>query len=322
MNIHIKNIRSIAISTQLAIAAITAPQVFAQELPDSVAASADNGVIYVAPLFEYPIAPEELTDFGAKCDWLAENFWNKLDVKSKQPVDQAKLNHAFSTYASTCQYASRDIVAVAIDKLMKNMQKNPTLLLQFVKAAEESIYGPRAEIWIDGMYVRILNDALACKRFPKSRKAKYEAQLKKLQSSMVGETPATFDFTRPNGDPARFFPMGTPTIIIFGDPECDDCRRSFLRLETNVAFCKAVEDGKLNVLYIIPDPQAGWEKKVDWIPSLWSVGASDSVADIYDMRTMPEVYVIDKEGKISAKHVTALQAADIALSLLNSESNK
>lgn len=93
-------------------------------------------------------------------------------------------------------------------------------------------------------------------------------------------------------------------------------------METNVAFCKAVEDGRLNVLYIIPDPQDGWEKKVDWIPSLWSVGVSDSVADIYDMRTMPEVYVIDKEGKISAKHLPALQAADIALSLLNSDSNK
>lgn len=309
----LKNFAKISI---MALAAIYASNTFAIENTDS-AEVFDRGVMYVTPLFEYPIAPDDIESFSGKCDWLAENFWKSLDVKSKDAIDQIKLNHAFSTYASTCQYATKEKVSIAIDKLMKSIQKNPTLLLQFTKAAEESIYGPRAEVWIDELYVKILRNALASKKFPKSRKPRYEYQLKVLEGSMIGSTPATFDFKRPDGDAAKYFPMTTPTIIIFGDPDCDDCRRSRLRMETNVAFTKALSDGKLNVLYIIPDPTDGWEKKVNGFPRNWTIGASETVADLYDMRQSPEIYLIDASGKIVEKHIDTLRAMEKSLSLIN-----
>lgn len=277
----------------------------------------DYGVTYVEPLFEYPIAPEELSDFSAKCDWLAENFWNPLDVKNQNAVDQVKLNHAFQVYATTAQYAAKDKVNAALDKLLKNIQKNPTLLVQFTKAAEETIYGPRAEVWIDELYVKILKSALASKKFPKTRRARYESQLKQLENTLVGGIPAMFEFKRANGDDARYFPMSTPTIIIFGDPGCEDCRMACLRLETNVAFNKAVNDGKLNVLYIIPDADEGWEKEVTGYPKTWAVGASDTVAEIYDLRDTPDIYLIDADGKIIAKHIGVMTAIQKSLELIN-----
>lgn len=277
----------------------------------------DYGVTYVEPLFEYPIAPEELSDFTAKCDWLAENFWNPLDVKNQNAVDQVKLNHAFQVYATTAQYAAKDKVNAALDKLLKNIQKNPTLLVQFTKAAEETIYGPRAEVWIDELYVKILKSALASKKFPKTRRARYESQLKQLENTLVGGIPAMFEFKRANGDDARYFPMSTPTIIIFGDPGCEDCRMACLRLETNVAFNKAVNDGKLNVLYIIPDADEGWEKEVTGYPKTWAVGASDTVAEIYDLRDIPDIYLIDADGKIIAKHIGVMTAIQKSLELIN-----
>lgn len=276
----------------------------------------DNGVMYVEPLFEYPIAPEELTDFTQKCDWLAENFWSKWDTKSKSAVDQVKLNHAFSTYATTCQYASKDKVNASIDKILKSLQKNPTLLFQFTKAAEESIYGPRADVWIDELYVKILQTALANKKFPQSRRPRYEEQLKQLENTLVGGSPATFEFKRANGDDARYFPMSTPTLLIFGDPGCDDCRMSRLRMEANVSFSKAVADGKLNVLYIIPDAEPGWEKDTENYPKAWTVGASGSVSGIYDLRDTPDIYLIGSDGKIVAKHIGTMQAIKQALELV------
>lgn len=277
----------------------------------------DYGVTYVEPLFEYPIAPEELSDFTAKCDWLAENFWNPLDVKNQNAVDQVKLNHAFQVYATTAQYAAKDKVNAALDKLLKNIQKNPTLLVQFTKAAEETIYGPRAEVWIDELYVKILKSALASKKFPKTRRARYESQLKQLENTLVGGIPAMFEFKRADGDDARYFPMSTPTIIIFGDPGCEDCRMACLRLETNVAFNKAVNDGKLNVLYIIPDADEGWEKEVTGYPKTWAVGASDTVAESYDLRDIPDIYLIGADGKIIAKHIGVMTAIQKSLELLN-----
>ena len=192
------------------------------------------------------------------------------------------------------------------------------LLYQMTKAAEEDIYGPRAEVWIDELYVRILKAALASKKFPASKRARYELQLRQLEGTMIGSAPEKFDFVRPNGDAARYFPMATPTIIIFGNPDCDDCRMGKLRMQSNVAFSKAVADGKVNVLFIIPDAEEGWQSQLTDFPSNWTVGASDSVADIYDLREIPEVYVISSDGKVVNKHIGVLDAIATTLSLIDS----
>ncbi|MDE5998134.1 MAG: DUF5106 domain-containing protein [Muribaculaceae bacterium] len=285
----------------------------AQEVNDSTELI-DTGVMYLDPLFEYPTAPEELTEFREKCNWLANNFWNSLDIKKKDAVDQNKLNDAFKVYATTIQYADKDVVTMAVDKLMKNLQKNPMLTFQMIKAAEETIYGPRAEFWIDELYARMLATAMSNKKFPASKRMRYEQQLKQLENSLIGKTPATFNFVRPNGDTAQYFPMSTPTIIVFGDPDCEECRMGKLRMQSNISFSNAVKNGKINVLFIIPDAESGWEKTVSDFPKQWSVGASDTVAEVYDIREIPEIYVVDSEGKIVNKHIGVVDAMSIALS--------
>lgn len=277
----------------------------------------ESGVMYIDPLFEYPIAPEEISEFREKCNWLANNFWNPLDLKSKEAVDQIKLNDAFKVYATAIQYADKDVVTAAIDKMMKSLQKNPMLEYQMIKAAEETIYGPRAEFWIDELYTRMLKSGLANKKFPKTKRARYELQLKQLENSLIGSTPSKFNFVRPNGDAAQYFPMSTPTILIFGDPDCDECRMGKLRMQSNISFSKAVTDGKINVLFIIPDAEDGWENRVADFPKSWIVGVSDSVEDVYDIRDIPEIYVIDSSGKIINKHIGIVNAMTSAMSLLN-----
>lgn len=289
--------------------------VSAQESKDSTDLI-ESGVMYIEPLFTYPIAPESITEFREKCNWLADNFWNPLDLKTKEVVDQSKLNHAFQVYATTIQYADKSVVTSAVDKLMKNLQKNPILLYQMTKAAEEIVYGPRAEFWIDELYARILSSALSSKKFPKNKRLRYELQLKQLENSLIGKTPSRFEFERPNGDTAQYFPMSTPTIIIFGDPECDECRMGKLRMQSNIGFSKAVADGKINVLFIIPDADTGWKEKVTDFPKNWSVGASSSVADIYDIREIPEIYVIDNDGIIAKKHIGVMEAMNVAMSMI------
>lgn len=289
----------------------------AQTQAPADSAEFDQGILYIDPLFEYPSAPESIEQFNEKCNWLVENFWKPMDVNPKATVDQTKLSDAFKVYATACQYADKARTVQSVEKLFKSIQKNPSLLFQMTKAAEETIYGPRAEVWIDELYVEILRNALSQKKFPAQRRARYEQQLKQLENSLLGGSPGTFNFVRPNGSPASYFPMSTPTLIFFGDPDCDDCRLAKLRLQSNVAFNKAITDGKVNVLYIIPDADEGWEKEVSDYPQTWAVGASDSVSEVMDIREIPDVYVIDGEGKIVAKHINLTDAMSTTLSLIN-----
>lgn len=269
-------------------------------------------VIEIEPLFEYPVAPEEIPTLADKSNWLMQHFWDNMNFKQKTAVNQAALNDAFKVYTLPMQWADKTEVDKAVDAQLQKLQKNPTLLLQFTKAAEESLYGERAKVWIDEIYVKYLEAFLKNKKIPDARKIRYRKQLTQIKNSMVGNTAPSFDFTTPVGNPGKYEPIGVFTIIEFGDPDCDDCRMSKLKMETDIRFSSLVDRGLVNVVFIIPDPTEGWQTKVADYPSNWVVGASDTVSDILDLRTTPSFYVIGKDGKIMAKNVSVVQAKTMA----------
>lgn len=278
----------------------------------NVTSQTDNGPIIIQPLFEYPTAPEEMENLEQRSNFLMEHFWEKMDFKSKQSVDQNALNDAFGVFVAPMQYADETIADASVARLIASIAKNPTLSIQFAKAAEESLYGQRALWWNDEVYLKFLNNVINNKSIKKERKLKYQRVARQLSNTLRGTVPPEFDYKTAEGKTAHYSPNGIITVIEFGDPDCTDCRHSKLKMETNVRFNNLVERGKINVLFINVDPQEGWEAKLADYPSTWHVGASDEVADIYDIRTSPTIYVIDREGRVAAKNISVETAMQIA----------
>lgn len=299
------SVKSIITTSLIAMAAAFAP---AESMAD---------VITIEPLFEYPVAPEELKSLPEKSDYLVQHFWDKMDFKSNGAVDQNALNDAFKIYTVPFQWAQKELVLKSVDNLLEQTAKKPTLQIQFMKAAEEALYGPRAEIWIDEIYVKFLENFIKNKKMSAIRKKRYQEQLKQIRNSTVGNIAPSFTFSTPTGNPGKFEPIGVLTVIEFGDPDCDDCRHSKLKMETDVTFSSLVDKGLINVLFIVPDPVEGWQTKLTGYPSNWVIGASDDVSDIYDLRLSPSFYVMGKDGKIMAKNINVKEAMAIAVDAAN-----
>lgn len=275
----------------------------------------EEGQLVIQPLFEYPVAPEEIDSLSLKCDWLMEHFWDQMDFKKTKTVDQNALNHAFGVYISALEYANIKKGDESIDKLISQISKNPSLSLQFAKAAEENLYGPRAGrimSWYDPIFVKFLNNVVKNKNIKKERKVKYERLSKIISGTMTGQMPPEFDYKTPEGKISRYHPNGVITIIEFGSSDCIDCRLAKLKMDTDVQFSTLVDKGKINVLYIDTNPKEGWEEELKSYPSNWYVGASDAVPDLYDLRRNPSIYVIDREGKVAAKNIDVVTAMAIA----------
>ncbi|MDE7402327.1 MAG: DUF5106 domain-containing protein [Muribaculaceae bacterium] len=268
--------------------------------------------IVIEPLFEYPTAPENIENLQERSDWLMSHFWDKFDFKSKSAVDQNALNDAFGVYASAMQFASQSAVDKSVDALLKNIKKNPVLLMQMTKAAEESLYGPRAYLWSDDIFLKFLDALTASKQVKKERKLRAERISTQLRNTAKGAVPPAFDYKDRDGRTARYVPNGVITVIEFGDPGCNDCALAKIKLSTNVKFSSLVDKGKINVLFINPEPEEGWEAQVSGYPANWHVGASEDVADIYDLRTTPAIYVIDRLGHVAAKNIGVETAMEIA----------
>lgn len=272
--------------------------------PIPIYAQENQNVIEIDPLFEYPMAPEELDGLNAKSNYLVEHFWDPMDFKTKTAIDQNALNDAMNVYTAPLRWADKAKADVAVDRLLDKVSKNPTLLVQFTKAAEETMYSPRAEVWIDALYIKFLNAFLKNKKMSEARRKHYQEQLTRLSNTLVGNTAPTFTFTGRGNKTETYAPMSTPTMIIFGNPNQADWRLARLKLETNVQLTQAVDQGKLNILYILPYDDPNWEASVANYPAKWTTGMAPNVGEQLDLRVAPAIYVIGSDGKIVAKNVT------------------
>lgn len=288
--------------------------VFGQtELTDTTTVSVDNYsaaeeqgdmLLVLPPLFEYPVAPEDL-EWTERSNWLVEHFWDDFDFKQKS-VGQSQLVHAFNTYVVPLHMADRAVAIKGVKELLKKLQKNPSLLYQFTSAAERTIYTPQtAELMIDEVYVEFLKALVANKKIPALRKVRYEAQLKSLKNSMLGNPLPDFLFTDRHGNPSKYTAAGVPTIIEFGDFDCSDCRIARLRLETDEELQQLVDAGKARIMFISPDADsadnATWVASIKSYPQSWIVGKADGLDDVLDLRVVPCIYIIDSKGNIVTK---------------------
>lgn len=284
----------------------------------SVAGDPTSGQILIEPVFEYPVAPEEIPDLNGKTNYLMEHFWDAMDFKSKTPVDQTALNHAFATYCSSMPYADEKKVIKSVASLASKIKGNTSLTIQMTKAAEEALYGPRADMWIDQLYIPFLEVYLKDKKISESRKLRYAEQYRILKATAVDAKAPDFMIELADGRKRPFAADKEFTLIEFGDPDCSDCRYAKMKLDISGVINGLIADGRLGVCFIIADDDedGSMMEMVKGYPEKWTVGKSPEVVESYDLRATPAFYVLGPGGKIIAKNVSV----DTAIGILEAAS--
>lgn len=266
--------------------------------PDSIASE-----YLIPPLFEYPVAPDDSPDLKSRTNYLMEHFWEPFDFKGNKVVDQNALNHAFGVYVGSMPYADYDKVMESVKKIIGNIKNNPGLSYQFTKAAEENLYGPRADMWIDEVYIMFLDNLMSNKKIDKTKKARYEEQLRILKSTQPGAPLPSLTIKKRDGSTEKFKATKDYTIIEFGNPECDDCHLAQFRMQISGAINDLLEEGILDVAFLIPEDDEGLIEKTSSYPATWIIGYAENADEEFDLRATPAIYVVDGKGNIIAKNV-------------------
>ena len=268
----------------------------------------DDQLMVVPPLFEYVVAPDELPDLVSRTDYIMDHFWDPFDFKNTSVVDQNALNHAFSVYAQAMAYASEKKVDESVRNVIKKIKNNPGLSYQFAKAAEENLYGPRAELWGDLVFIDFAQNLIDNKKIRESQKKHFKDVVDLLKNSAIGSPLPEFSAVNREGTEIKFRPSSNYTIICFTPSECPDGSYSDLKLDISAVVNDLLEDGELEVDYIVLD---GVDKNKSY-PDKWNLYSSSDVGSKLDLRIAPSFFVIDRNKKIAGKNLTG----DGAISLI------
>ena len=95
------------------------------------------------------------------------------------------------------------------------------------------------------------------------------------------------------------------TLLIFYDPDCDNCTEIIEKLRYNRELNAKIMSGKMKVLAIYAEDNLElWKRELAKMPTNWVVGRAVSKIKplgLYILRAMPAIYLLDKDKKVVKK---------------------
>lgn len=264
-------------------------------------------------LFEYPMAPDSLPTLTDKTSYIVLRFWDKCDFK-KALEDENEFGKAFNDYVSFMPYANIDSVKLSVTKLMNRLSKEPKHTLAIARAAENALYGPEAEFTGDEIYLMFARSVLSNKKIKEVDKVRYLEQTRILNGSILGAGAPALTYTTRYGATHQLHDQaGEFIVLFFNDPDCDECSMIKLRLSADVAVNNMLKSGRLKIVTIYSgEPDDNWKQKMSDVPYEWEVGANPEADTVYDLRKMPNIYLLDSERKIIGKDMSTDQILNLA----------
>ena len=177
-------------------------------------------------------------------------------------------------------------------------------------------------------YSTLLRKALVSKKIKKDAKAPYQAQLVMLEMNKPGTPAVDLDLTLIDGTKAKLSDINSAaTILYFYTPGDMNCRMERFRLSQARLISYLEKAGGLKIVAISPSADKElWGKYKNEISASW-VNAYDATGaimkdNLYDLRILPRIYLLDDKKNVLLKNVTADQVEQYLSSIMQSVAAK
>ena len=289
-------------------------------------------------LMEEPVTPPAAKHPGGKYDsafayryfkdhyWDGINFFDERNARTPASLFDERLDK----YYNTLVYPSADSVIKELDWMLGyasiNEEMSKFLLIKFVNRYLQQKY-----MWEDAVFVHLYEKYFSQKEYswltPQGKKTITDRAYS-LMANIMGNSAENISLPDTTGRILSLYADTTArfTIVCFWDPTCSHCKETLPILDS-MYRAKWKADGVK--IFAIAKETSGTKK--DWLSFInehhlkdWTnvyyskeeekkrVDASiPGYSQLYDVQTLPTVYLLDKDKRIVAKKLTWQQTDDI-----------
>ena len=210
------------------------------------------------------------------------------------------------------------VVAASVDTLLAQAQKQEELS-KILDLSYHYLYDPNSPLYDEDTYLFFLNSYCALPGTSEAEKERTSYTIRDIRANRPGTLPPDFEFTFRSGATStlrRFAKGVAPTLLVFYDPECDNCAEIIDLLHNDPALQELTQNAMLRVLAIYTEGQPDvWRKHKDYIPAEWTdvcvTRNPDEVLTLYNLRARPTLYLIAPDGTIILKDAQPEQLLQI-----------
>ena len=272
--------------------------------------------------------------------WLREHWFDNIDMTDPGMLRTPFLFQKIDHYVNKMTVQHPDSLNIAIDRV-----------LQMVKPAEETFkfylihflneFAKSKIVGMDAVYVHIVKKYYATGQAPWTE----EEQLKKildnadkLEPLLIGKIAPDIEMETQDGKKMRLHQFQSPiTVLFFWDPDCGHCKKSMPEMvkfakdykDKGVAvfaICTALvsreEDGSFSMKEVDKCWSSIQEREMDVFFNSVDPYHRSRYKTIYDIRTTPQIYVLDGDKSILSKRIGAEQLPDVLDHILKVKGDK
>ncbi len=198
---------------------------------------------------------------------------------------------------------------LSIKTLMQRESVDSLSLQNAMELTEKYLYNPNSPLRNEELYIAVLQYVVESPKLDELAKLRSRYQLDLAQKNRVGTTAADFEITLRDGSKKNLLHLLHAfrvdnfqyAILLFNNPDCADCERVKLIIESNRAL---IESAGAKILAIYTDENLdAW--RAENYPKWWINGHDKEVRinreQLYDLKAIPTVYLLDKDGRVLLK---------------------
>ena len=277
---------------------------------DLMAQSGTNG-------FTLPVIPDTLQTVESRSSYLVAHYWDRFSfADSLQFMNQPEVvEQALVDYVDLFRLVPAAEAENSLSALMDQASVTLNGFLFFYNTLEKYLYDATSPMRNEALFIPVLQKMMASNKLNDDDKLRPAMLLKSVSKNKVGSMAADFSYTKPDGSRHQLSEVQTPlTLLLFFDPECDDCHQVIMRLEKTDVLNQLTADRQLTVLAVYPgENKRLWQTMAQHMLPTWEIGMDESQTiynkELYDILGFPSMYLLDQHKTVILKDasLTALE---------------
>lgn len=261
--------------------------------------------------FEMVSVPSMITDPGERAKYLVEHYWDKFDFTDTAYVHLPEITEqAVSNYIDLMKYVTPEVASSSIKSMMHKAETDSTVFAYMADLYEKYLYDPNSPMRDESLYINVLESILSASVFDGVNKIRPAHLLDLALKNRVGEPATDFTYTLADGKTGTLYNVKAPYLLLFFyNPDCHACKEITGQIQDSPLIGKLQKDKILKILAVYPDEDLeAWKKHIPDVPASWINSYDESVSlkndEIYDLKAIPTLYLLDKDKKVILKDVT------------------
>lgn len=271
-----------------------------------------------------PTVPSGLTAPEDRADYVLAHFWDNMDFSdTTRSRSVAFMEQNFANFASLFGIARiGEVLPGAAKKLMERAQVDRDAYNLLAETADKYLYNSNSPMLDEEAYIPFLEAIVNGGFIDEALKARYENQLEGCLKNRPGTPANDFKMILRDGKVSTLMKEcrggSRAILLLFYDPDCGNCARLVSEMEHDPYLADAITAKRVRVIAVYPDGiDEEWQAAAGHIPATWvdamSPGGQVSEEEVYSLRAMPTLYLLDGDGKVVMKDAEAADAVPAAL---------